>query len=292
MKLLTGLVCLAALCGWGRELEAAQWYAAPYATAKGNGSKLKPWPLRVALTKNRRIRPGDTLNLLGGTYQGPGFNCTLSGTTNNYITVRSYPGQWAVITDGDSAILAANLDGTTNLVDNVPFTGADFDVNVMLRIDHELLWVIHYNGPGRWTIRRAQWGTRAAPHTNGSIAYITGEYLSQGGSNVVFQDFEITSTILTNRNVDDGSGNTMPGGLSFNGTGNKAHGLIVHNVGEAGIGWTGAACPVELNGCILWGIGMYDPIGMVFGGGTRSRSVTASQSGSMATASAPFFSRK
>jgi len=85
-------------------LEARDWYAAPGATANGDGTRQNPWPLQVALTNAAVINPGDTLWLRGGTYNSYSIltwpyalPCTLVGTSNNPIIVRQYPGERAII---------------------------------------------------------------------------------------------------------------------------------------------------------------------------------------------------
>src|SRR2546422_5890361 len=109
-KMLTRLIAILLLVmAHGPALLASAWYAAPDAPSGGDGSLQKPWPLQVALTSKTVIKPGDTLYLLGGRYQGPNFVSTISGASNNYVTVRSYPGEWAVVTDGLVGVLQTNL---------------------------------------------------------------------------------------------------------------------------------------------------------------------------------------
>ena len=76
----------------------------------GNGSDQFPWALQVALTK-AAVQPGDTVWLRGGTYfpssriltgtnfpgGAPGWRVSISGTTTNLITFRSYPSEWAKV---------------------------------------------------------------------------------------------------------------------------------------------------------------------------------------------------
>src|SRR5688572_1031132 len=85
------------------------WFASPTAGMSGTGSLANPWPLPVALNQTANIKPGDTLYLRGGVYPGPGFVSTLAGTANSYVTVRSYPGEWAVISDRGNRVLLTAL---------------------------------------------------------------------------------------------------------------------------------------------------------------------------------------
>src|SRR5262245_17440547 len=105
----------------------ADWYAAPNATVSGTGSISNPWPLDLALAKTASIRPGDTLYLRAGTYLGPGFVSTLSGTASSYVTVRSYPGERVIITDGAYWTLRTPLPvgSPGSRVDGVVLEGSD-----------------------------------------------------------------------------------------------------------------------------------------------------------------------
>ncbi len=69
--------------------------------ARGNdtnaGSERAPWKSLAHAT--RRLKPGDTLYLRGGTYYEK-VALTLSGTTNAPITISSFPGEMAVMDGG------------------------------------------------------------------------------------------------------------------------------------------------------------------------------------------------
>jgi len=75
------------------------FYATPDGSAAGDGSRTRPWDLATALTGGngrRRVQPGDTVWLRGGSYPGP-FHSTLTGTAAAPIVVRQYPGERAII---------------------------------------------------------------------------------------------------------------------------------------------------------------------------------------------------
>jgi hypothetical protein len=76
------------------------WYAAPWGSYwSGDGTFANPWHLTTAfLNQHREIQAGDTLYLRGGTYRGP-FTSYLEGAPGGPVTVRSYPGEWATLTD-------------------------------------------------------------------------------------------------------------------------------------------------------------------------------------------------
>lgn len=96
-------VILLTLCACSH---AADWYVST--NGSGSGSILSPWPLQTALTNSSSVNAGDTIWLRGGVYFPPSTNAYsnndpawlqafVAGTTNNCITIRSYPGEWAVI---------------------------------------------------------------------------------------------------------------------------------------------------------------------------------------------------
>jgi hypothetical protein len=80
----------------------AEWHVSPQGSGKGDGIAKHPWDLQTALSGapndagSRRIAPGDTVWLQGGTYRG-GFESTLAGTNAKPITVRQAHGQRAII---------------------------------------------------------------------------------------------------------------------------------------------------------------------------------------------------
>jgi len=73
------------------------FFAFPGGSTGADGTKAHPWSLTTALSNpGGQIQPGDTLWLLGGTYQG-NFRSSLTGTASKPIVVRAYPGQRAII---------------------------------------------------------------------------------------------------------------------------------------------------------------------------------------------------
>lgn len=77
------------------------FFVAVDGSAAGDGSFAAPWDLQTALLHPPALAPGDTVWLRGGTYAGA-FYSKLVGTAAAPITVRSYPGEWAVL-DGAGA---------------------------------------------------------------------------------------------------------------------------------------------------------------------------------------------
>lgn len=236
-------------------LHASNWYAAPSATS-GDGSITNPWNLNIAL-RNTGIQPGDTLYLRGGTYSG-NFVSTLNGLAPNYITVRSYPGEWAVIEDGIIGTLLTNMDAVTDPVHIVIANSEWWHIAQGIIIDGEIMQLGDGSTGTNWNVNRGWGGTTATSHSAGSRVIISASILQHTGTNTIFRDFEITSVLSTNRNVGTnwafGSGlNLLPPGL-----GNKAINLVIHNTGHPAIGFWSQGDGGEVNGCLIWGTGEYD----------------------------------
>lgn len=77
------------------------FHVSPGGTPEGDGSEASPWDLATALAHPAGVDPGAIVYLHEGVYEG-GFMGELVGTREAKITVRSYPGEWAVI-DGATA---------------------------------------------------------------------------------------------------------------------------------------------------------------------------------------------
>ena len=75
----------------------------------GNGSISQPWDLQTALNQPASLVPGATLYLRAGTYTGKFFSY-LTGSAASPITVKSYPGEWAII-DAPTLLNNAHLSG-------------------------------------------------------------------------------------------------------------------------------------------------------------------------------------
>ncbi len=93
---------------------AADHYVAPNGTSAGSGTIASPWDLQTALNQPVSVQPGDTIWLLGGTYDAPtsgGFGSNLNGTAASPIIVRNYSGQRATI-DGHGTEFALAVYGS------------------------------------------------------------------------------------------------------------------------------------------------------------------------------------
>ena len=72
------------------------FYVSPNGTPNANGRFKNPWDLGSALNQPRVVKPGNTIWLRAGTYQGT-FTSNLNGTATAPIIVRNYPGERAII---------------------------------------------------------------------------------------------------------------------------------------------------------------------------------------------------
>ncbi len=124
------LMCLIACLMFGAStlVNAAVIHVAPEGTAQGDGSAARPLDLTTAISASSPARPGDTILLQGGQYDGPmqgierqPFVPQINGTAEAPIVITSAPGQWA------------HLNGAINI------TGADYLHFVRLEIG-DLQW--------------------------------------------------------------------------------------------------------------------------------------------------------
>jgi hypothetical protein len=80
------------------------FFVAPNGSSSGDGSFTRPWNIATAFAHPKTVWPGDTIWLRGGIYRATShtrdtgaFNSYLSGTKDNPIIVRQYPGERAVL---------------------------------------------------------------------------------------------------------------------------------------------------------------------------------------------------
>ncbi len=96
-----GCLILGLLSQGGLEIskkQAMSYYVSPSGSDKNNGTLNSPWrTLEHGLSK---LSAGDVLNLRGGTYYESEIKLDLKGTATAPITIRSYPGERAVLDGG------------------------------------------------------------------------------------------------------------------------------------------------------------------------------------------------
>ncbi|HEX3102232.1 MAG TPA: hypothetical protein VHQ01_10585, partial [Pyrinomonadaceae bacterium] len=195
------------------------------------------------------------LCLRGGTYTGK-FKSSLNGGT-----VRSYPGEWAVIDGNQTATVVGAINSSQSNIVLASVTGIS---NGKFAIDGEMMQIDHITGNTVFVNRHWD-GTAAVPHADGATVKIAGNQFEVAGDNTVYRDLEVTNSD-TNRN-DNGDANGFDtiirgsGIVQYNNTGNSYINLIVHdNLNGFFIG-SGSSNSL-FYGCLSYNNGMYgDPSG-------------------------------
>ncbi len=100
-------------------------YAAPGGWSGGDGSKERPYDLKTALSATNPIRPGGTVWLRGGTYRVSATTSVLTGEDNAPITVRSMPGEQAVIDGAQAVGSTLTLNGAWTVYRDFEMTNSD-----------------------------------------------------------------------------------------------------------------------------------------------------------------------
>jgi hypothetical protein len=230
------------------------FYVSPAGTPTGNGTQAAPWDLATALAHPPVVRPGDTIWLRGGTYRGP-FASSLTGTASAPIRVRAYPGEAVRLDDSMHTRLVTALpsagDAPCTLEDGTIFADGSWT-----QIDSEQIYLEKISGNNYRCLRGLN-GTPVSAHAAGAKVLKLGPVLRSTGSYVWWWGFEITS-VRSERNV---STYYRGPGLDMTNTakGNKAINLIIHNTGHPGIGFWNQRDGGEIYGCLIWGVGNYDP---------------------------------
>lgn len=84
------------------------YYASPDGAPSGDGSREKPWDLKTALSAGR-VRPGDTIWLLGGSYgNGRIIESRVAGAPQRPVVIRQVPGERATV-NGGLAVYGAHV---------------------------------------------------------------------------------------------------------------------------------------------------------------------------------------
>ncbi len=101
---------------------AADFYVSPSGSAGGSGSVSAPWNIETALSHPSALHPGDTIWLLGGQYfTTTGFHSFFSGTQNAPITVRSYPGESAILVGNQTSGNGLEITGSWTIYRDIEF---------------------------------------------------------------------------------------------------------------------------------------------------------------------------
>jgi hypothetical protein len=105
----------------------ASVYVAPHGSPSGNGTVKRPLDLTTALSgRSRWIHPGAAIWLRGGTYQGS-FTSNLTGTSQEPIIIRPFPGERAIIDSANSPAPALTVKGAWAIYRGFEITNSNPD---------------------------------------------------------------------------------------------------------------------------------------------------------------------
>jgi hypothetical protein len=234
------------------------FYVSPDGRPNGTGKRNAPWDLQTALSHPRRVRPGDTIWLLGGTYRGT-FTSQLTGTAEEPIVVRQYPGERAVIDGNWTTSLSAPITSTQTsfTVDDSSFIRTGGSVN----IEGE---EIQINGKVVGTsIEKCVRGTRRtapAAHRAGATVKNSDAALLINGAHTWYWSFEIHNSNPDRANAGRGSHppERRGTGVMVYAPGSKLINLVIHDTGQ-GVGFFSQATDAEVYGCLIYNNGWRGP---------------------------------
>ncbi|HYF04582.1 MAG TPA: hypothetical protein VEA59_00250, partial [Patescibacteria group bacterium] len=249
------------------------YYAAPNGSAAGDGSSTSPWDLATALNKTTVVTAGKTLCLKGGVYYGT-FYSYIKGAAGQPITVRSAPGEWAVLDNNLTDTLTEALPAEAGFSrckfasGKTKWTNSKYVV-----VDKEAILISDPNMstyPDALRCQRGQLNTVPVAHQVGAPAR-PGEVniFNVHSTHTIFRDFEIRNTD-SNRlkeravyNLDDSytySYNSFRAfGVAVRGSNNKFVNMVVRNTGDAFGVWTDAP-DTEIYGNLLYNNGWVSPL--------------------------------
>jgi hypothetical protein len=186
----------------------------------------------------------------GGTYKGK-FRSSLNGAVGNLITVRSYPGEWAVIDGYVTASLTTAINNTTRsitLSNGSNFNEGDtFTFHDGVEGSEEMIYLNGKSGNTFTSCNRGWAGRTPVSHAAGATLVQSGDQLYVSGSYTIYRDFEIKNSDPVRQQTPADSQNAphMRGEGIFNvGALNQYINLVIHDCqegyfnGDAGIGAT------------------------------------------------------
>lgn len=81
---------IVALSSYNRSPPSGDFYVAVNGSSRASGTRDNPWDLATALAHPKKVRPGDTIWVRGGTYRGS-YEVKLKGLAGQPIVVRAFP---------------------------------------------------------------------------------------------------------------------------------------------------------------------------------------------------------
>lgn len=227
----------------------ANYYASP--TGTGIGTIGDPFDLQTAL-ENVSQTSGDTLYLRGGTYNGK-FRSSLAGGT-----VRSYPGEWAVLDGYVATTLVGAIDNSQTAFVLANGTGFFDFGDEEVGIDGEIIKLFGLSGNNVTNSLRGASDSNAGAeaHSNGAVVVLGGDHLRITGSNTVYRDFEVTNSRPTRNGNTSNQGISRGDGVRILSANNKLINLVIHETLD-GIFTSNTSSNTELYGCVIYNNGMH-----------------------------------
>src|SRR5262249_33844225 len=151
----------------------------------------------TALNQPIGIVGGSTIYLRGGVYKGK-FASQLTGTAGNEITVKSYPGEWAVIDGYFTTTLNGSISSTTGTITLTDASklkeGDAITFHDGSEGSEEQVYLNGKSGNTFTSCGRGLNGTTAVSHTSGAMVVLGGNQLTINGSYAIYRDFEIRNS--------------------------------------------------------------------------------------------------
>jgi hypothetical protein len=245
----------------------AAFYVSPSGSSSGSGTLSSPWDLQTALNQPSVVQPGATIYMRGGTYKGK-FKSSLNGSAASPITVRSYPGEWAVIDGYVTTTLSTSLNTTqtTLTLANASAFPNGSEVSIADQSDpgsEEQLSLNGKSGNSFSNVGRSWFGTPRLSHSVGATVVLGGNQLTINGSRCIYRDFEIKNSDPIRTQIPLNSQNSphLRGeGLFVSGGLNRFVNLVIHDcqegvfIGPDGFGSEVYGCIIYNNGYVAGGV--------------------------------------
>ncbi len=217
-----------------------EWHVTVTGLPTGNGTESNPWDLQTALSQpNTIVKPGDTVWLHGGVYLGR-FVSSLNGSSINFITVSSYPGEWAVIDGNINPLVGSELYSPINPCVNPSARGLygieDDDDFIMTINDLEDL--------SFYSESRIAIPNYVLKVTKGYVIYKDFEVSLMGNFNRILDTCNTSNGFVDLTGIDHSPTNTSNNKCKF-------INLVVRNIPGSGIGSWKYTEDSEIYGCII-----------------------------------------
>ena len=213
---------------WANMIFATEWHVSPTGTPSGLGTAASPWDLQTALNHPSVVVAGDTIWLHQGTYNDH-YISNLNGTSSNYITVSSYPNEWAII-DGNIYPYVASAQPMPD-PDTLAKDSGQTELTALID-DEEDPAILRVDG--------------------GFVKYMNFEITCLGPINRVYEYLANANGDIIGNCAPNNGFHKMAGISHSTVTKNKFINLVIRNVPGTGIGSWKETSDSEIYGCIIY----------------------------------------